>query len=530
MASPERPQNSQNPRPPTTPANIVVVLADDLGYSDVGCFGGEIRTPNLDALAADGVVATSFYNTARCSPSRASLLTGRHPHETGVGVLTENLTSAGAYPGTLDATVPTVAERLQTAGYRTCLAGKWHLSSDTAEPNDSWPTRRGFDDFYGIMPGADSYFHPRNLWRNEERQPVPSGDFYLTDAVSDHAAAFVRESAEHGAPFFLYLAYNAPHWPLHAPEDVVSRYEDTYSPGWDRLRQVRYGRMREGGIVGDEAALSRRDPTQPAWRTVTDPSWQARRMSVYAAQVELMDAGIGRVLDALRESGALGNTLVIFLSDNGACAETLPPEHAPHFRRRQPSHTPDGQPMRIGNDTSISPGAADTFCSYGRAWANLSNTPFRLYKRWVHEGGIATPFIASWLAGGLDRGRTLRTPHQLTDILPTLLDAAGVGQVEGPGVSMLPALRDVEAATPHALFWEHVGNAAARDGRWKIVREADQPWELYDMDVDRSELNDLAAEQPQIVREMASQWQKWADSVGVIPWEILRGVVAEHGG
>lgn len=509
--------------------NVVVILADDLGYSDIGCYGGEIATPNLDRLGRSGVRATSFYNTARCSPSRASLLTGRHPHETGVGILTDDLRPFGGYPGALGDQFPTLAERLRAAGYETCLSGKWHLSSNSQTPDESWPTRRGFDEFYGILPGADSYFHPRNLWHNETRLDTPTAGFYLTDAISEHAASFVADNAER--PFFLYLAYTAPHWPLHAPEEDVEKYAGVYERGWDALRDDRYRRMRDEGVVEAESSLSDRDPSQPAWEDVSDRSWEARRMSVYAAQVEHMDRGVGRLLDALDRAGTWDDTVVVFMSDNGACAEELPPPHAPHFLKRNPSQTPDGAPMQIGNNPEIVPGPATTYSSYGRSWANLSNTPFRYYKRWVHEGGIATPLIVSWPAGGLAEGGIRRDPFQLTDILPTILDAIGLERPDDAvGTSMLPALRGADEAGAHPLFWEHVGNAAARMGRWKIVRIADRPWELYDVSTDRSETEDVATREPEVVAELAAAWESWARSVGVIPWERMRDVVRTHGG
>ena len=512
--------------------NIVLVLADDLGYSDIGCFGGEIRTPALDRLGRGGVRLNAFYNTARCSPSRASLLTGRHPHETGIGVLTEDLSPYGAYPGSLSARFPTIAELVKPAGYATCLAGKWHLSHHTAGPDESWPTRRGFDDFFGIMAGADSYFHPQNLWRNETRLDVPGGGFYLTDAISAHATRFVGSCAQQDQPFFLYLAYNAPHWPLHAHEEDIGSYAGVFEAGWDVLREQRHARMRVEGIVGEESALSERDPTQPAWSRVAHPAWEARRMATYAAQVEAMDRGIGTVLDALEEAGVREDTLVIFLSDNGACAEQIPPPIAPRFFERQPSATPDGRPMAFGNEPGVVLGPDDTFASYGRAWANLSNTPFRLYKRWVHEGGIATPVLAYWPAGGLADGTICESPYQLTDLLPTLLEVAGVAAPSGPGRSMLPELRaEVEASgAEHTLYFEHVGNAAVRRGRWKAVCEADHPWELYDVGLDRSELHDRAADEPAVLAELTAAWQHWAGNVGVVPWDELREIVRVHGG
>jgi arylsulfatase len=503
--------------------NVILILADDLGFSDPGCYGGEIKTPHIDALARDGVRFSSFYNTARCSPSRASLLTGRHPHETGIGILTDDQRPWG-YPGSLRPEIPTAAEYFKRAGYATALSGKWHLASDTSAPNASWPTRKGFDEFFGILGGADDYFHPRGLFHNEEHRDPPGDGFYLTTAIGEHAAQFVEAQAAAERPFFLYLAFNAPHWPLHAPEDAVARYAATYLAGWDDLRAARYKRLLDAGVLSGESALSERDPTQPAWEEAASGQWEARRMAVYAAQVELMDAAIGHVMRALEQGGAADNTIVVFLSDNGACAENLPPDDAPKFLQRQPTKTLSGMPMRIGNRPDIDPGAEDTFASYGRAWANLSNTPFRFYKRWVHEGGIATPFIISWPDGHLRAGVIRDAPRQLTDVLPTLLDAAGIdGKDGGPGRSMLPLLRGSEAGDDeHTLYWEHIGNAAARSGRWKIVREADRNWELYDMSTDRSELHDLAPRHPDIVAELSARWQRWADAIGVIPWPTIK--------
>jgi len=496
--------------------NVIIILVDDMGYSDLGCFGGEIATPNVDRLGREGVRFTQFYNTARCSPSRASLLTGRHPHETGIGILTDDEPPHG-YPGTLDPRFPTLAERFSEAGYATCLSGKWHLSSNVKEPDASWPTRRGFDEFYGILPGADDYFHPRALWHNEERQEVPiDPGYYFTDAISAHAASFVADHAGRD-PFFLYLAFTAPHWPLHAPEEDVQRYGHTFDEGWDALRPRRLERLIAEGVLPPDTELTQRDPTQPAWSDVEDSAWESRRMAVYAAQVEIMDRGVGRVLDALEARGALDDTVILFLSDNGACAEEMPPPDAIHFRERQPSSTPDGRPLQVGNEPAIVPGPDDTFASYGRAWANLSNSPFRLYKRWVHEGGISTPLLARW-PEGLGSGRIIHEPYQLTDITPTLLEATGLGPADGPGVSMLPVVRGEREHDEHALVWEHVGNAAIRRGQWKLVREAGSPWELYDIVPDRSELHDRASELPAVVAELTAAWQAWADSVGVLPW------------
>lgn len=513
----------------TSQPNIVLILADDMGYSDLGCFGGEIDTPHLDALAEEGVRLTQFYNTARCSPSRASLLTGRHPHETGIGILTENDLPHG-YPGNLSDRFDTAAERLKRAGYRTCLSGKWHLAGDMRRPNGSWPTERGFDEFYGIIGGADDYFHPRGLYRGTEKlDPPEDPDFYLTDAIARHAADFVRDAAGE-APFFLYLAFTAPHWPLHAPEPVVRRYAERFRDGWDALRVRRLRRLVEKGILPAQTSLSERDPTQPAWDDASDKEWQLRRMAVYAAQIEMMDRGIGSVLDAVAEAGASENTLVVFLSDNGASAENLPPEDTPHFRARQPSHTLAGAPLQLGNHPDIWPGDESTYASYGPAWANLSNTPFRRYKRWVHEGGIATPLVARWPAGRLSAGSVVAAPHQLTDVLPTLLSAAGQPGDDLPGVDMLPVWRDPAEAAPHPLFWEHMGNCAVRSGDWKAVKTSDGEWELYDLSSDRSESADLAGAEPELLARLVAQWQDWADRVGVIPWATYgrQPVAARH--
>lgn len=500
--------------------NVIVILADDLGYSDLGCFGGEIRTPTLDRLGSRGIRMTSFYNTARCSPSRASLLTGRHPHQTGIGILTDDDRPHG-YPGSLRTDVPTIAELFKAGGYATALAGKWHLSHDVSTPSDTWPTRRGFDDFFGILAGADSYFNPRGLHHNEQRLEVTDPDFYLTDAISDHAAEFVTRSRAEQTPFFLYLAYTAPHWPLHAPEADIAAYQEIYQAGWDILRRNRLEQLIQQGLLPADTALSTRDPSQPRWDDITERDWHARRMAVYAAQVERMDTGIAGVLNALGED--MDNTLILFLSDNGASAETMPPPGATNFASRQPDRTRAGESITVGNTTKIIPGSEATYASYGTAWANLSNTPFRLYKEWVHEGGISTPLIASWPAGLGNTPRILDQPFQLTDILPTLVAAAGLGTDgrtadRGAGRSMLPTWRTGAAEEDIPLFWEHLGNCAVRLGRWKLIRTGYADWSLYDLRADRAEEHDRAPEEPQRVAEMAALWQDWADANGVIPW------------
>jgi len=506
---------------------VVLILADDLGFSDLGCYGGEIRTPTLDGLGRAGVRLSQFYNAARCSPSRASLLTGLHPHSTGIGVLTRPDLPHG-YPGTLQPECTTVAEVLQAAGWRTWMSGKWHLSASTRAPDASWPTRRGFDRFFGTLAGCGSFYDPQTLTRGEHpaKDAAESADFYYTDAISDEAVRWIDAHARERCPdpFFLYLAYTAPHWPLHAREVDVAAYDRTYDAGWDVLREQRLHRLVEEGVIAAGTPLSERDPSQPAWADAADPAWQARRMQVYAAQVESMDRGTGRVIDALQRAGVLDDTLVVFLSDNGASAEELPLGDEDSFRRKDCAMqrgTRSGAPVRVGNVATIEPGPEDTYASYGAAWANLSNTPLRRYKRWVHEGGIAAPLIASWPGGGLANGSVIDLPFQLVDVLPTLLEATGVA-IASPleGRSMLAALRG-KSVPEAALYWEHIGNAAIRQGRWKLVRDHPEGWELYDVVDDRTESCNLAPAHPKRVAQLAERWHAWADRVGVIDWDRM---------
>jgi arylsulfatase len=521
--------------------NIVLVLADDMGFSDLGCYGGEISTPHLDEIAHRGARFSQFYNTARCSPSRASLLTGLHPHQTGIGILTNNDCPKG-YPGNLNRQCATLAEMLKDAGYATCLSGKWHLATEMHVPNDAWPTRRGFDRFFGTLTGCGSFYKPGTLTRGESDASHEADDpaFFYTDAIAAHGAEFVREQASAGKPFFLYAAFTAPHWPLHAPEEDIARYQGRFDEGWDLLREKRMKRLVEERILPADTTLSQRDPTQPAWDHAADKDWQIKRMQAYAAQIERMDRGIGQIIEALKSSGMFENTLFIFLSDNGASPETLPLVKLEQFTKRTdilPRATRDGRPIRVGNTPDIVPGAEDTYSSYGRAWANLSNTPFRFYKRWVHEGGIATPLIVHWPAAAFPSGAIIDQPSQLVDIVPTLLEATGaaypppslphhIAPLEGR--SLIPVLHG-EALPPKPLFWEHTGNAAIRFKQWKLVREEPHAWELYDLSSDRTELHDLAAEHPDVVADLRAQWETWAERVGVIPWEVTLGIYEERG-
>ena len=482
--------------------NIVLILADDLGFSDLGSYGGEIPTPNLDRLAAEGVRFTQFYNAARCSPSRASLLTGRTPHAVGIG----HLNGPGTYPGDLDRGTPTVAELLRDAGYATYMTGKWHVTPWPG-PGHNHPRRRGFDHFYGILASIRSYYNPPSLMRDEEPLPPPAGDYHFTDAVTDAAEAFVREH-DASKPFFLYLAHAAPHWPIHAREADVVRHLDRYRAGWDAVRQARHRRLAELGLL--TAPLAPRDERVAPWESASPKDWLARRMAVYAAMVEQMDRGIGRVLDALERRGMAKDTLVLFLSDNGGCAEEIGPEgRSQHF----PRQTRDGRKVRLGNGTDILPGPEDTYASYGLEWAQVSNTPFRLFKSFVHEGGIATPFIARW-PGVIQAGTTRRQVGHVIDLLPTLLAAARVPPHPREGKDLFHGAAD----EPRTLFWEHEGNRAVRRGDMKLVAVHGGPWELYDLAEDRTELRDLAGRQPGPVRELAALYDGWAARSGVKPW------------
>ena len=534
-----KPQAADTSRRP----NVVLIMADDMGFSDLGCYGSEIATPHLNALADNGVRMSQFYNTARCSPARASLLTGLHPHQTGIGVLTHN-DGPGGYPGTINNRCLTMAEVLGSQGYTTAIRGKWHLAGQTGKVNDAWPTRRGFDSYFGILAGAASYYDPNTLTRDEQPVDDLPEDFYLTSALGEEAADFVRGHAAttDAAPFFLYLPFTAPHWPLHAPEAAVQRQQGRYDRGWDQLRAERYRRLVAAGLIDDQWALSDRDPDVVAWQDTANKEWQARRMEVYAAQVELLDAAVGQLVAALKETGEFDNTLIMFLSDNGGCAEEIAPAWAD--KGATPGHTPkrsrSGERVFRGNTPTVSPGGPATFASYGKPWANLSNTPFREYKRWVHEGGIATPFIAHWPNGDLRTGID-HTPHQLPDVLATVLEATGTQYPTSfpdrdplplEGESMLgswqgdPA-REREAAGPRQLFFEHLGNCAVREGRWKLVRMYRGPWELYDLATDRTELHDLSVQHPERVSAMSAAWEKWADRCGVKPREQVIAAAAE---
>ncbi|TDF97480.1 arylsulfatase [Paenibacillus piri] len=519
--------------------NIVLIMNDDMGYSDLGCYGGEIDTPNLNRLAENGLRFTQFYNTARCSPSRASLLTGLHPHQTGIGILTEDDGPDG-YPGNLNRNCVTIAEALGGSGYRTYMSGKWHVAHDFTGEKHTWPKQRGFDRFYGTIAGAGSFYDPNTLTRdneNIEHEAEENRDFYYTDAISDNAVRFIRDHQEQYAakPYFLYVAYTAPHWPLHARETDIAKYKGRFDEGWDRLREQRLERLVRMELLDGSWRLTGRDPSQPEWEAAKHKEWLLRCIEVYAAQIDAMDQGIGRILAQLEAGGDLENTVVIFLADNGGCAEVMRPENGPNLVNKlliARSHTRDGERVHFGNDPWRMPGPENTYQSYGIAWANLSNTPFRLYKHWVHEGGIATPFMVHWPAGISERGGLRHTPCQLPDIMATVLELTGTDYptwyqghailpLEGRSMASLLA-GDIEQ--DRELYWEHEGNAAVRSGTWKLVKRYPQPWELYDMVADRTEMNDVSAEYPEVVKQLSGKYEKWALRCGVVPRENILNI------
>ena len=510
--------NTTQPRP-----NIIVMMADDMGISDIGCYGSEIHTPNLDKLAAGGLRFTQFYNTARCCPTRASLLTGLYPHQAGVGHMMRDYGLPG-YRGNLNRNSVTIAEALKAGGSTTLMSGKWHVTPLDA-PKDNWPRQCGFDRFFGTIHGAGSFYDPVSLTLENEPILAEGDDFYYTNEIGEYAARFVEEHGAGDDPFFLYMPFTSPHWPLHAFEEDIAKYKGRYDGGWDRLRAERHERMIGMGLVDERWPITVRDPDVPAWQDAEHKPWQARRMEVYAAQIEVMGRAVGRVMNKLVELGLADNTLVLFLADNGGCAEEL-------GRGNRLDQTRDGRPVQRGNDPAVMPGPEDTYQSYGIPWANASNTPFRRYKHWVHEGGIATPLIAHWPDRIKQAGALSHQPGHLIDIMATCLDVADAdypatfgGQDVTPleGKSLVPIFEGRQREGHEALYWEREGNRAVRQGNWKLVSRygptTGGAWELDDLEADRTETNDLAATNPEQVAELTAMYEAWARRANVVPWK-----------
>lgn len=503
--------------------NILLVLTDDLGFSDLGCYGSEINTPNLDELAENGLRFTQFYNSARCCPSRASLLTGLYPHQAGVGEMTEAREEPG-YKGYLKKQCVTLAEVLANHGYRTYLSGKWHVGKHD-------PINRGFDEFFGLLGGFDSYWDESKYVRLPEGRPIRQyqpGEFYATDAITDYALDFIEDSYKEEVPFFLYLAYNAPHFPLQAPKGDIEKYEHIYEKGWDAIREERLARMKKLGIINENTPLPPRSEywdrdrdirgTNPAWETLDSDRKKdlARRMAIYAAMVDRMDRNLGRIIDQIRSKGDLDNTLILFCSDNGACAEWDPWGFDNWITTSNMLHRKeDIQKM----------GGPDSYHSYGSGWANACSTPLRMYKHYSHEGGISTPLIAHWPAGITRNGEIEHHPGHFIDIMSTFVDITGAhypksfkGQEILPmeGSSLVPAFNG-DKPLERTFCFEHEHHCAIRQGKWKLTKIKEKDWELYNIEDDRAEMNNLAEAYPSLVQHLKESWEKWAHRTYVYP-------------
>ena len=539
------PEDAKTRRP-----NVLLILADDLGYSDLGCYGAEIPTPNLDELAANGLRYTQAYTSARCCPTRASLLTGLHPHLAGIGSFTRNKphpTRGPAFLGRLTERCVTLAEVLKSSGYGTYMVGKWHVGKATG------PTERGFDEFYGFRAGYE-----QDQWQPSRYERLPAdrtleieldgaGEdrFYATDKFTEQALCFLEQARRRPEqPWFLYVAHGAPHFPVQAPKRSVDPLVETYRAGWDVLREARYRRMRASGLATDSWTLTDRalvpvdqheltagygGARNPAWQSLPEDRREdlSRRMAVFAAMVSHIDQGVGALVARLRETDQLDDTLIVFLSDNGACYEWGP------FGFDGPSRR-GGAKLHEGDELAQM-GGPGTYHAYGSAWANLGNTPFRLYKHFTHEGGIAAPMIAHW-PNGIDKpDRWVRDPVHVMDLMPTLCEVTGAdypltrgGAAVQPttGVSLAPTFAG-EPLDERTLCFEHQAARAVRRGRFKAVwgkRAPQAPqWELYDLHADRCETKDLAAALPEVTAELAATWEKWAVEVGVHPfWQAAQ--------
>ncbi|MEM6504129.1 MAG: arylsulfatase [Planctomycetota bacterium] len=495
------------------PPNIVVVLVDDMGFSDIGCYGGEIPTPNLDALATNGLRFSQFYNTGRCCPTRASLLTGLYPHQSGMGHMTQDLGLPG-YRGALHKRCVTIAEALKPAGYFTAMTGKWHVGKEDGQR----PAQRGFDRFFGSTfggvfydistMGGKQFFLDDKMIANKDSD-LPEG-FYSTHAFADYAIQFIDEAREADKPFFLYLAHIAPHFPLQAPKETIAKHRGKYMQGWEKLQNERHKRQLEMELVDPNWPKAPRPGNVRPWNKLNDAEQNRMDhiMAIYAAVMEEMDNSIGTLVKALRERGELDNTLILFMSDNGGNAE------------RGPMGVLDGGEWLGGPGSKV-------WC--GKSWAWAQNTPFREFKHWVHEGGIATPLIAHW-PKGIDpslNGKWNDTPGHVIDIMATCLDVASAQYPEQnrgkqiiplQGISLRPAFKGQAIERDAPIFWEHEGNRAIRGGKWKLVAKGiNGPWQLYDLEQDRTEANNLIKKHPAIAKRLADAWEAWAKQANVYP-------------
>ncbi|RDC54695.1 arylsulfatase [Pedobacter chinensis] len=532
-------QKSKPERP-----NIVVILADDMGFSDAGCYGGEINTPNIDYLANNGIRYRQFYNTSRCCPTRASLLTGLYNQQAGIGKMTDAENELG-YLGHLAENTVTIAEVLKAAGYHTAMSGKWHVSNTLVQKNpkdqldwlnhqkdfgdfsplEQYPTSRGFDKFFGTIWGVVDFFDPFSLVSGKTPVKSVPKDYYHTDAISDTAVAYINSWAKTEKPFFLYVAQNAPHWPLQAKPEDIAKYKDTYKLGWDVIREARYRKMIKLGLIDSNITkLSKPVTDRVSWNDNPDKIWDAEAMAVHAAMIDRMDQGIGRIIGALKKTGKLDNTLIIFLSDNGASPENAA-AYGPGFDR--PSETRAGTPIIYATKKQVLPGAQTTYSSIGRIWANVSNTPYQYAKAESFEGGIHTPMIAYWPKGIKQRGKYSNQIGHVMDFMKTFVELAkttypihynGKKIKPTPGVSLTPSFNGKENSGHSTLFNEHFGARYARSGNWKLVSLSNDPtWHLYNLAMDNAETNDLAASNPDKVKELETLWKQWAMANQVFP-------------
>lgn len=498
--------------------NIILIMADDMGFSDLGFMGSGIETPNIDKLSKEGLTFNHFYNTGRCCPTRASLLTGLYAHNTGLGWMTVSNLGEPGYTGDMNDKSITIAQALKQADYSTYMTGKLHIMYDdymqADGPKHNWPLQRGFDRYYGHLSGGGGYYNPATLTHDNERVEIPE-DFYLTTAVTDSTISFLEDhfAEKKDQPFFFYVAYYAPHRPLHALQKDISKYRGKFMDGWDKQRKKRYERLKEIGFIDSDWPLTERDKGVPDWEELSDEEkqvWDAR-MAVYAAQIDRMDQGIGSIVSTVEKHGALENTLIIFLSDNGGCAE--------------------GQGGELSIEQLPLLGNAQPAQSYRTNWANVSNTPFRMYKHYNHEGGISTPMIMHWPEKIKSQGKITQQVGHVIDLMPTILEVA---EVEYPsefngkpihkfqGKSLLKNING-NVFDREPIFFEHEANRAVIKGDWKLVsvgtRKAPytNPWELYNLSVDRTEMNNLVDQEPEKAKELQVLWETWAKENHVYP-------------
>jgi arylsulfatase len=507
--------------------NIILLMLDDMGYSDLGCYGGEIQTPNIDKLASQGIRFTQMHNTARCCPSRASLLTGHYPQKAGIDGMGVNLSMNTA----------TIAEVLKENGYHTGMTGKWHLS-ETKPVNDpdeqlrwmahqvdygpfsplkNYPCNRGFEEHWGVIWGVVNFFDPFSLVHNEEPVKEVPDDFYMTDFITKKSIDLIDSYSNDDKPFFLYVAHTAPHWPLHALPEDIEKYKNTYKEGWEVLREQRYSRMVEMGLIDEDTYPLPPNSSGRSWDDCKEKDYEAACMAVHAAMIDRVDQGVGQIIKKLKETGQYENTIIMVLSDNGASYERGYP---PGFDR--PKFTRDSTMIEYNSDN---PGAETTWNYIGDAWASASNTPFRFWKMESYEGGTATPFIVHWPSGLKEKDNTIiRTVAHVMDIMPTCLEVSGVtfpDSINGvqalppEGKSLVSLLKGETTSAHDTLYWEHQQGRAIRAGNWKMSALPHQEWELFNIAEDHTETNNLADKYPEKVRSLDIAWMQWAKELAI---------------